>query len=245
MELSSDKITIAIDGYSSTGKSTLAKRLASALSYLYVDSGAMYRAVTLLAIRNEFIEPDGSVKTDDLVDLLSRSEISFRIDGKGKNRTFLNGEDVEKQIRSMRVSSAVSPVSAVSGVRRLLVDRQQQMGLGGGVVMDGRDIGTVVFPAAELKIFMTASPEIRSQRRFEELKSKGIDDVTLREVAENLAERDMIDSSRSDSPLTQADDARLLDNTNLGPDEQFDLALAWAQEEILQKKERNAASGSV
>lgn len=228
-------ITISVDGYSSTGKSTMAKQLASALNYVYVDSGAMYRAVTLLALQNGLISREGVVQEAPLVELAEKASITFKVE-EGKNTTYLNGIRVEDEIRTMNVSSRVSRVSAISAIRSILVAQQQEMGKQGGVVMDGRDIGTVVFPHAELKIFMTASPEVRARRRYEELRAKG-QEVSMREIAENLRERDMIDSSRSDSPLVQADDARLIDNSNLTPEEQFELALSWAKDEIEKKGE--------
>lgn len=228
-------ITISVDGYSSTGKSTMAKQLASALNYVYVDSGAMYRAVTLLALQNGLISREGVVQEAPLVELAEKASITFKVE-EGKNTTYLNGIRVEDEIRTMNVSSRVSRVSAISAIRSILVAQQQEMGKQGGVVMDGRDIGTVVFPHAELKIFMTASPEVRARRRYEELRAKG-QEVSMGEIAENLRERDMIDSSRSDSPLVQADDARLIDNSNLTPEEQFELALSWAKDEIEKKGE--------
>lgn len=220
------KITIAIDGYSSCGKSTLAKALAKKLGYAYVDSGAMYRAVTLFFLEN-------GVNWDDpeaVRSALEQIEIHFENDGSG-NRTYLNGRDVEEAIRQMEVSENVSPVAAIPAVRRALVHLQQALGHKKGIVMDGRDIGTVVFPGAELKIFLTADPEVRVMRRYLELKNKGLD-IEMEKVRENLAERDRIDSTREDSPLRQAPDAWVLDNSKLDEAQQLAIALYWAQERI-------------
>ncbi|HMQ89962.1 MAG TPA: (d)CMP kinase [Flavilitoribacter sp.] len=212
------KIIVAIDGYSSCGKSTLAKALAGRLGYAYVDSGAMYRAATLYLLQHGIgIEEEGAIEAalDDI-------HIRFERNPSG-NRTLLNGEDVEEQIRSMEVSAVVSEVSAISPVRRAMVRQQQNMGKHKGIVMDGRDIGTVVFPDAELKIFLTAAKDIRVARRYRELTAKGID-ISLDEVEENLAHRDLIDSTRDDSPLRQAEDAVVLDNSRLTPEQQLDRA---------------------
>ncbi|MCB0550583.1 MAG: (d)CMP kinase [Phaeodactylibacter sp.] len=214
-----DKIIIAIDGHSSCGKSTLAKGLASSLNYTYIDSGAMYRAVTLFFLRQE-------VKLEDeeqIRQALQHINIRFN----AENRTILNGEDVENEIRKMEVSNFVSQVSAVPAVRRAMVRQQQAMGKDKGIVMDGRDIGTVVFPDAELKIFLTADPEKRAQRRFEELLGKGIK-ASIEEVRQNLSLRDHIDSTREDSPLRQAADATVIDNTHLNREEQLEYALELA-----------------
>lgn len=220
------KITIAIDGHSSTGKSTLAKELAKRLHYIYVDSGAMYRCVALFALNNDFFSP--KVEPQKVVNSLTNIDISFVYDAKNKqNRAYLNGVDVEDEIRTMRVSNAVSKIAAIPEVRRHLVKIQQQLGKNKGVVMDGRDIGTVVFPDAELKIFMTASAEVRAKRRFDELQKKG-QEVSLEAVLENLKQRDTDDSNRTDGPLAVADDAKMLDNSNLGREEQFEIALSWA-----------------
>ncbi|MCB0607907.1 MAG: (d)CMP kinase [Lewinellaceae bacterium] len=213
------KIIVAIDGYSSCGKSTLAKALAGRLGYAYVDSGAMYRAATLYLLRHGI----GIGEEDAVEAALDDIHIRFERNPSG-NRTLLNGEDVEEQIRSMEVSAVVSEVSAISPVRRAMVRQQQNMGKHKGIVMDGRDIGTVVFPDAELKIFLTAAKEIRVARRYRELKAKGID-ISLGEVEENLAHRDLIDSTRDDSPLRQAEDAVVLDNSHLTPEQQLDQAL--------------------
>ncbi len=217
------RIIIAIDGYSSCGKSTLAKGLAKSLHYAYLDSGAMYRAVTLYFLDNQIDYND----PDAVAEALRHIEIHFeRIDG--QNRTFLNGRDVEHDIREMRVSDHVSPVSAISVVRRAMVEQQQAMGRRRGIVADGRDIGTVVFPDAELKIFLTADVDVRTSRRHLELAAKGID-AEWDEIKKNLTERDRIDSSRADSPLRKADDAVVIDNTLLSEDQQLEKALALAK----------------
>ena len=214
-------ITIAIDGFSSTGKSTLAKQIAKELGYVYVDTGAMYRAVTLYALQNHFIN-ENSFKVNDFVLELDKINLSFKFnEALGFSEMYLNDVNVEKEIRTLEVSSYVSKVSAVPEVRYQLVKQQQKMGQGKGIVMDGRDIGTVVFPQAELKIFMTASPEIRAQRRYDELIKRG-DKVDFNEVLQNVQERDYIDSHREDSPLIKAQDAIEIDNTNLTLEEQFD-----------------------
>lgn len=223
-------IIIAIDGHSSTGKSTMARELASKLNFVYIDTGAMYRAVALYAVRHNAFK-SGSLDAEWLSEQLGQLEIDFRFPPEGgeKAHTFLNNEDIENEIRKMEVSNKVSEVAAVSAVRKFLVAQQQRMGSAGGIVMDGRDIGTVVFPGADLKIFMTASPEIRAQRRYQELREKG-DSVRLDEVRSNLERRDHIDSNRSDSPLKQADDSKVLDNSSLNREEQLDLAMSWAHE---------------
>lgn len=221
-------IIIAIDGYSSCGKSTLARDLASALQFGYVDSGAMYRAVTLYFL-DQGIDFDNHER---VVNALRQIRIEFR-NVQHQNRTFLNGKDVEDEIRDMRVSSAVSPVAAIPEVRRALVQQQKALGQTGGIVMDGRDIGTVVFPDAELKIFLTADPEERVHRRKLELTAKGLE-LTEDKVRENLMERDRIDSTRADSPLRQADDAIVIDNTLLNRQEQLELALRLAHEKMKQ-----------
>ncbi|MFT6210017.1 MAG: cytidylate kinase [Bacteroidia bacterium] len=224
-----DKITIAIDGYSSCGKSTLAKELASKLNYTYVDSGAMYRAIALFAIENGFASKD-FVKNEELISKLDNVDVDLKYDSNsGGVTTFLNGKDVEEEIRTMRVSEVVSFVSVIKEVRAKLRALQQQLGERGAVVMDGRDIGTAVFPNAELKIFMTASPEIRAQRRFDELKANG-KDVSLEEVRANLVSRDKEDTSRKEDPLIQADDALVLDNSNLTPTAQLELAMSWVDQ---------------
>lgn len=215
------KIIIAIDGYSSCGKSTLAKSLASHLGYTYIDSGAMYRAVTLFLLDHGIkVEEQGRVQA-------ALQDINIRF--AENNHTLLNGRDVEKEIRQMAVSNYVSEVAAVPEVRRAMVRQQQQMGEERGIVMDGRDIGTVVFPKAELKIFLTADPEIRARRRYDELAQKG-QEATLEAVKANLTHRDHIDSTREDSPLRQAADAVIIDNTLLNREEQLERAIFLARQ---------------
>lgn len=223
------KINIAIDGYSSTGKSTLAKALAKKLGYAYIDSGAMYRCVTLYAMRNGLISKE-SIDRRGIVQSLDDIDIDF-VNENGHNLSRLNGEVVESEIRQMEVSSFVSPVSKIAEVRKTLRKLQQKAAKNGGVVMDGRDIGSAVLPKAELKIFMTADNEIRANRRYWELKEKGIS-VTHREVEENLKTRDKMDTERKENPLVQVSDARLLDNSHLTADEQLEMAFQWAQEAI-------------
>lgn len=209
------KITIAIDGFSSCGKSTMAKDLAKEIGYIYIDSGAMYRAVTLFSLRNNIFDGQGNIDTARLEKEMDNIEISFKFNAEtGRPDTYLNGECVENEIRKMEVSSKVSPISALPFVREALVRQQQAMGKDKGIVMDGRDIGTTVFPDAELKIFVTASPEIRAQRRFDELKAKG-DNPNFDEILENVKQRDYIDQNREVSPLRKAEDAITLDNSNL------------------------------
>lgn len=213
------KITIAIDGYSSCGKSTMAKDLAREIGYIYIDSGAMYRAVTLYSLRNGFFTAQG-IDTEALKAALPDIHISFKLNPETQRpQTFLNGENVEEAIRTMEVSSRVSPIAALGFVREALVKQQQEMGNAKGIVMDGRDIGTVVFPNAELKIFVTASAEIRAQRRYDELKAKG-QEASYKEILANVQERDYIDQHREVGPLHQADDAILLDNSHLSISEQ-------------------------
>ena len=212
------KITIAIDGHSSCGKSTMAKDLAREVGYIYVDTGAMYRAVTLYALRHELFNADGTIKESELQSSMSQISINQRLVD-GKTTTFLNGENVERDIRSLEVSSHVSPIAALPFVRTALVAQQQKMGREGGIVMDGRDIGTTVFPHAELKIFVTASAEVRAQRRYDELQQKGMP-ADYNDILKNVQERDYIDSHREVSPLRQADDALLLDNSNMTIPEQ-------------------------
>ncbi len=223
---STPKIIIAIDGYSACGKSTLAKDLGKKLGYGYIDTGAMYRAVTLYFLRNKVAFDDAEAIAKALSDIT----IEF-VNVKGKNRTILNGEDVEEEIRKMYVSNQVSPVATISAVRRSMVLQQQKMGEKKGVILDGRDIGTVVFPTAELKLFLTASPEIRTKRRYEELKIKG-QDSTFEEIQTNLLERDHIDSNRADSPLRQAEDAVVIDNSNLSKKEQLAMVSALVKQRI-------------
>ncbi len=219
-----NKITIAIDGFSSTGKSTVAKQLAKHLGYVYVDTGAMYRAVAYYAMSHRFIDENGFDKAS-LIEHLENVNISFKFnDALGFAEVYLNGVNVEKKIRTLEVSKFVSTVAAVSEVRHKLVEQQQQMGKDKGVVMDGRDIGTVVFPDAELKLFMMASAETRAQRRYKELVDRG-DEVVYDEVLKNVQERDYIDTHREDSPLVKADDAIEVDNSNLTLEEQFSVIL--------------------
>lgn len=218
------KITIAIDGFSSTGKSTLAKQLAKHLGYVYVDTGAMYRAVTLFAMQNGYIDADFFDK-ETLVNSLQFIKLEFQFNPSlGFAEMYLNGTNVETEIRSIEVSNFVSQVAEVSAVRAKLVEQQQEMGKNKGIVMDGRDIGTVVFPDAELKVFMTASSHTRAQRRFDELQQKGLN-VTYEEVLKNVEGRDYIDTHRDDSPLTKAVDAIQIDNSELTREEQFDAVL--------------------
>ncbi|MCB0372906.1 MAG: (d)CMP kinase [Muricauda sp.] len=225
------KITIAIDGYSSTGKSTIAKRLAATLNYIYVDTGAMYRAVTLFALNHGLIT-DGQVAADTLIPKLKEIRLKFLPNAEtGKSEMYLNGENVEQEIRTMKVSNQVSKVAAVKEVREMLVKIQQEMGKDKGIVMDGRDIGTVVFPDAELKLFMTASPETRAARRYKELLEKG-EEVTYPEVLQNVQERDRIDSTRTESPLRKAKDAIEFDNSDMGLEEQFERIHDFAQRVI-------------
>jgi cytidylate kinase len=213
------KIRIAIDGFSSCGKSTMAKDLARSIGYTYIDSGAMYRAVTLYSMENGIFEGD-TIDTQRLRDELGNIHISFQNNpDTGQPETFLNGVNVENKIRSMEVSAKVSPISTLDFVRQAMVAQQQAMGQGEGIVMDGRDIGTTVFPNAELKIFLTASPEIRAQRRYNELKAKGTK-ANYDEVLENVKQRDYIDQHREISPLRKADDAILLDNSELTVEQQ-------------------------
>lgn len=214
------KITIAIDGYSSTGKSTIAKQIAKELGYIYVDSGAMYRAVTYYAIQKEFFT-DHKFDKVNFIKSLDDINLSFVFNSKkGFSEIYLNNVNIEKEIRTMEVSGKVSIVSEIPEVRRKLVYQQQLMRTQGGIVMDGRDIGTVVFPDAELKLFMTASPEVRAQRRFDELTKRG-DKVSFAEVFKNVQDRDYIDSNREDSPLVKADDAIEIDNSKLTLTEQY------------------------
>ena len=214
------KITIAIDGYSSCGKSTMAKQLARKLGYIYVDTGAMYRSVTLYALRNGIFNADGSIDTERLQAEMPNINISFQLNTTtGTPDTYLNGELVEKEIRSLQVSNHVSPIAALPFVREALVALQRQMGAAKGVVMDGRDIGTTVFPDAELKVFVTASASVRAQRRYDELQAKGMP-AKLEDIIKNVEERDYIDTHREVSPLRKADDAVELDNSHMTIPEQ-------------------------
>ena len=234
------RITIAIDGYSSCGKSTMAKDLARKIGYVYVDTGAMYRAVTLFALRNGLFNEDGSVNTDELEQRMSDINISFKFNPETqKPDTYLNGELVEKEIRSLEVSNHVSPIAAVPFVRTAMVAQQQAMGKTGGIVMDGRDIGTTVFPDAELKIFVTASAKVRAQRRYDELVAKGMPEP-YEEILKNVQERDYIDTHREVSPLKQAEDALLLDNSAMTIDEQNEWVMAQfrrcQEEEVVEEE---------
>ena len=228
--METSKITIAVDGFAACGKSTLAKALAKELGYVYVDSGAMYRAVTLYFLDHN-IDIENAASVDEA---LKNINIHFEnVDG--QNQAFLNGKNVEDAIRSMRVSSFVSPVATISIVRKAMVALQQEMGAKGGIAMDGRDIGTVVFKEAELKLFLTASIEERTRRRLAEWEGKGITDISSEEVEKNLRTRDHIDSTRADSPLCQAEDAIEIDNSLLTPTEQLEFALQLSKE-IIEKK---------
>ena len=215
------KIIVAIDGHSSCGKSTMAKALAQKVGYIYVDTGAMYRAVTLFALRNDMFDAEGQPKAEELEKAMADVNISFVLDEETRlPLVCLNGEVVESEIRSLTVSSRVSPIAALPFVRAALTQAQQRMGLEKGIVMDGRDIGTVVFPDAELKVFVTASAEVRAQRRYLELTAKG-DNVNFDDILRNVQERDYIDSHREVAPLRQAEDALLLDNSELTREEQM------------------------
>ncbi|MGM9755235.1 MAG: (d)CMP kinase [Parabacteroides sp.] len=219
------KIVIAIDGHSSSGKSTMAKDLAKAIGYTYIDTGAMYRAVTLYALRHQLFAGD-QIDEAALQAALPALEIAFRMNAEsGRPDTYLNGENVEKEIRGMEVANHVSPVAALGFVRKAMVAKQQAMGKEKGIVMDGRDIGTVVFPEAELKLFVTASPEVRAQRRVDELKAKGMP-ASYEEVLANVKQRDFLDSTRAESPLRQAPDAVVLDNSHMSLAEQKQWILA-------------------
>lgn len=225
------KIIVAIDGHSSCGKSTMAKDLAREVGYIYVDTGAMYRAVTLFAMRNNLFDAEGNINTERLEQLLPDVKISFKLDPEtSRPMACLNGEVVEQEIRSLEVSQHVSPIAALPFVRAKLVEQQQAMGREKGIVMDGRDIGTVVFPEAELKIFVTASAEIRAQRRYKELQAKGMP-ADFDDILKNVEERDYIDSHRATSPLRQADDALVLDNSHLTIEEQK----KWLMEKFNEK----------
>jgi len=229
------KITIAIDGHSSCGKSTMAKDLARKVGYIYVDTGAMYRSVTLYALRHGIFRKDGTIIEDQLLAQLPDIHITFQLNQQtGRPDTYLNGECVENEIRSLEVSNHVSPIAAIGFVREAMVAQQQLMGQGGGVVMDGRDIGTVVFPKAELKVFVTATAEVRAQRRFDELQQKGMP-ADYSDILKNVQERDYIDSHREVSPLVRADDALLLDNSNMTIPEQSE----WLMQRFNEAVERS------
>lgn len=222
------KIIIAIDGFSSCGKSTLAKAMAKALEYVFVDTGAMYRAIALYFLRNNIAFNDNA----SIEAALHAIELRFKYNSVSqKSDMYLNGENVEQEIREMQVSQKVSEVASIAAVRDFAVAQQQAMGIDKGIVMDGRDIGTVVFPNAELKLFVTADPAIRLERRYQELLQTN-PTISKEEVAANLQQRDLMDSTRTHSPLKQAEDALVLDNTNLNREQQFDLAMQWAMERI-------------
>jgi cytidylate kinase len=232
--MSEKRIIVAIDGHSSCGKSTMAKSLAQELGYIYIDSGAMYRVVTLVALRKGLIK-NGEPDIPNVIKELKNIKITFQWDESlGKNTTFYNGENVEDEIRQLKVSHNVSPISTIAEVRHEMVKQQRENGKKKGIVMDGRDIGTVVFPDAELKIFMTASPEIRAHRRYLELTEKGLD-VDFEEILMNVEGRDKIDSTRAVSPLKKADDAIILDNSNLTREEQLNWTIQKVKEIIKEK----------
>ncbi|MDM8324221.1 (d)CMP kinase [Bacteroides gallinaceum] len=222
------KIIIAIDGFSSCGKSTMAKDLAKEIGYIYIDSGAMYRAVTLYCLQHGMFNADGSIQEETLKQQMKDIHISFQLDPASQRpATYLNGKNVEEEIRTIEVSSHVSPIATLGFVREEMVRQQQAMGKEKGIVMDGRDIGTAVFPHAELKIFVTASAQIRAERRYKELKEKG-QDVSFEEILKNIEDRDRIDQSREISPLRKADDALLLDNSHMSIAEQKE----WLKEQF-------------
>lgn len=226
------ELIIAIDGYSSCGKSTLAKQLAKQLGYTFIDTGAMYRAITLYFLRDNVIFSNEA----SVLAALERTQLHFGINEEtGQSEVFLNGENVARPIRDMIISEKVSEVAAIKAVREFSVAQQRQIGRNGGVVMDGRDIGTVVFPQAQLKIFMTADIEVRVKRRFQELQESQ-PEVSLEEVKVNLEMRDYIDSNREESPLRQAEDARVLDNSDLSPEQQLNLALKWVKEVLSEQQ---------
>jgi len=224
------KITIAIDGFSSTGKSTVAKQLAEYLGYIYVDTGAMYRAVALFALENKLLS-ETHFNKEALINSLPNISLEFKKENNSKVEIYLNGKNVERNIRTMYVSNFVSSVAAISEVRKKLVAIQHQMGIEKGIVMDGRDIGTVVFPNAELKIFMTADAQVRAKRRYIELKEKG-DSITFEEILENVQNRDLMDTTRKDSPLIKAEDAIEIDNSEINQEDQFHIILQLAQDRI-------------
>ncbi|CAM1340518.1 Cytidylate kinase [Tenacibaculum amylolyticum] len=230
-DMTKQKITIAIDGFSSTGKSTIAKALAKELNYIYVDTGAMYRAVTLYAMQNNYISSD-SFNPTQLINDLDKVKLSFTFNETlGFAEMYLNNTNVEKEIRTIEVSKLVSKVAAISEVRKKLVSEQQEMGKEKGIVMDGRDIGTVVFPDAELKLFMTASADKRAKRRYKELIDRG-DNVNYEEILHNVQERDRIDSTREDSPLIKAEDAIEFDNSDMGLKEQFERVMTLVKDRL-------------
>ena len=224
------KIIVAIDGFSSCGKSTMAKNLARETNYIYIDTGAMYRAVSLFCIRNGWMT-ENEMDIESIDKNISDIKLEFINNDKGNADIYLNGENVESQIRTLEVANGASRVSTIAAVRKELVRQQQLMGSQKGIVMDGRDIGTVVFPNADLKLFMTASPETKAQRRFDELIEKG-QQVTFEEVLQNVQERDYIDTHRDDSPLVKAEDAIEIDNSHLSKKEQFELVMELVNEEL-------------
>ncbi|MFN5982477.1 MAG: (d)CMP kinase [Fluviicola sp.] len=230
---SSKKITIAVDGYSSCGKSTLAKALAKKLHYIFIDTGAMYRGITWYALQNGYVK-DSKLNASDLIKDLENINIQFGdLNEEGIRKLLVNGRDVSKEIRTMEISDWVSPVATLKEVRQKLVAQQREMGKQGGVIMDGRDIGSVVFPYAELKLFLTADKEIRAERRLLELQHKG-EKSTLEDVLKNLEKRDFIDSTREESPLIQVEDAIVIDNSYLTPEEQLQKVLELVQERQMQ-----------
>jgi len=229
--MTQNKIIVAIDGHSSCGKSTIAKALATRFGYVFIDSGAMYRAVTLFALRNNLIS-GSEVDREKLINSLPDIRIEFKYNPeKQRSDTYLNGENVEDEIRQLTVSQHVSPVATIAEVRAAMVRLQKELGKNKGIVMDGRDIGTVVFPQAELKLFVTASAEIRAKRRFDELIAKG-DTVSFSEILQNVQERDRIDSTREASPLQKADDALILDNSNMSQEEQLEWVIGKVMEKL-------------
>lgn len=220
------KIVVAIDGFSSCGKSTIAKQLAKEFGYIYVDTGAMYRAVSLFCLQKGWLTASGKVDEEALKQQISNIDIAFKTNAEGVQETYLNGKDVEKEIRTLEVANGASIISTIGFVRKELVRQQQLMGQQKGIVMDGRDIGTVVFPTAELKIFVTAQPEVRAHRRHKELEEKGISE-SFDAVLANVKERDERDQTRKESPLRQASDALLLDNSNLNKEQQMEIVRQW------------------
>lgn len=231
--MNSNKIIIAIDGYSSSGKSTMAKHLAKTIGYRYIDSGAMYRAVTLHAMRNGWVDADGRLDSEAVTAALPSLKIDFEVTPEGQATT-LNGENIEKAIRTLEVSNCVSPIATIPAVRRALAEMQRNMGLEGGIVMDGRDIGTTVFPNAEMKVFVDAAPEKRAERRYQELLAKG-EDVTYESVLENVRSRDYIDENREESPLRCAADAVRLDNSGMTREQQNDWLIALFNSRVAAK----------
>jgi cytidylate kinase len=224
------KIIVAIDGFSSSGKSTIAKTLAKEAGYIYIDTGAMYRAVALFCVENNWIGND-AIDEKSLRENIDKIAIRFKTNEEGKTETYLNGKNVEKEIRSLEIANGASRVSTLGFVRKNLVERQQKMGESRGIVMDGRDIGTVVFPNAELKLFVTATPEVRARRRMAELQNKG-EDVKYEDVLANVKERDYRDTHRAESPLVRADDAIEIDNSDMTPEKQMELVRTLFHEKV-------------